>query len=350
MTSRRHDDIDPSLMLSGHRVWVSSNRLADPNNSEPLDVSHQTGSKVRSRSDPPEIRPQSGTKQQDLGMDTSVSAKSSTFIHCMDILFGSTACNPDGQMTQIRRGSSGILLLIQYLRKINWKSNGIPLTVATLKLTQLLEEMQHLCSNTVTPTSPTTPTPASPTSSKRSTGEALSDPEEFAPPKRIRSMCNGSASVEDLEDSEDKDEPSPAARTSHKSKRNTIILSSDSEPDSSSQPAKKKRKTGTGPSQATKNGDRIRVTKSSHKSGKTPRSNLMVLGEDGMLSDIEVQPLVAVAESKTDPTADIKKFFGEPLMMKGKRGPELKLHHKCIMSNISWRRPQQTGVIWPSML
>ncbi|KAJ7796689.1 hypothetical protein B0H14DRAFT_3550066 [Mycena olivaceomarginata] len=223
------------------------------------------------------------------GMDTGTHGKSSTFIRRMDILFGSTARDPDGRMTQIRRGSSGILLLIQYLRKINWKSDGIPLAVATLKLTQLLEEMQHLCA--VIPTSPTTSTPASPTSSKKSAGEAPSDSEEFAPSKRIRSTRNGSASVEDSEDSEHEDEPSPAARMNHKSKRTTIILSSDSESDSSSQPAKKKMKTGVGPSRVTKNGDRIRATKSSHKSGKTSGSDPTVLGEDEMLADIEVQPL-----------------------------------------------------------
>lgn len=77
-------------------------------------------------------------------MDTGTHAKSSTFIHRMNILFSSAACDPDGRMTQIRRGPLGILLLIQYLRKINWKSDGIPLAVATLKLSQLSEEMQHL--------------------------------------------------------------------------------------------------------------------------------------------------------------------------------------------------------------
>ncbi|KAJ7757853.1 hypothetical protein B0H14DRAFT_3511801 [Mycena olivaceomarginata] len=47
-------------------------------------------------------------------------------------------------MAQIRRGPSGIKLLLQYLRKINWQTDDILLTVATLKLTQLLEEMQCL--------------------------------------------------------------------------------------------------------------------------------------------------------------------------------------------------------------
>jgi hypothetical protein len=77
-------------------------------------------------------------------------------------------------------------------------------------------------------------------------------------------------------------------------------------------------------------GDRIQATKSSHKSGRTPGSDPTVLSEDGMLADIEVQPLVAVVESKTAPTADIKKFSGGPTMIKRNRGPELKLHRKCI--------------------
>ncbi|KAJ7181304.1 hypothetical protein C8R43DRAFT_269096 [Mycena crocata] len=346
MASRGRDDIDSSLVLTGPRVRVSSNRLADPNNSEPLDASHKTVvakslATVAELID--EIEGLARTLPKSIpkaerngeiwrvlnkvkGLDTGPAAKSSTFVRRMDVLFGSTARDSDGRMTQIRRGSAGILLVIQYLRKIDWKSDGIPLAIATLKLTQLLEEMQHLCSNAIT----TTPTPGSPTSPTRSPREAGSDAEEFAPSKTIRTTRNGTASVENSDDSEDEDEPSPAAAKVHTSKRKIVTVDADSESDSSTEPGKKKTKTGTGPSRATKNGDRIRATKGSRSTGKTPRSDPTVLGEDGMLADIEVQPLVAVAESKPDPTADIKKFFGEPLMMKGKRGPELKLHRKCI--------------------
>ncbi|KAJ7314467.1 hypothetical protein DFH08DRAFT_972868 [Mycena albidolilacea] len=95
-------------------------------------------------------------------------------------------------------------------------------------------------------------------------------------------------------------------------------------------PASKGHWSGLARSFTEASGDRIRTTKSSHKSGKTSGSDPTVHGEDGMLADIEVQPLVAVAESKSDPTADIKKFFGAPSMRKGKRSPALKLHRKCI--------------------
>jgi succinate dehydrogenase/fumarate reductase-like Fe-S protein len=50
--------------------------------------------------------------------------------------------------------------------------------------------------------------------------------------------------------------------------------------------------------------------------------------DDGMLADIEVQPLRDVSDKK-DLTADVKQFFGVPYLAKGKRGPELKLHRKC---------------------
>lgn len=76
-------------------------------------------------------------------------------------------------------------------------------------------------------------------------------------------------------------------------------------------------------------GDRIRATKSSLAMSQTPGSDPTVLGEDGMLADIEVQPLVPTAESKVDATADIKQFFGAPYMTKGKRGSVLKSHRKC---------------------
>ncbi|KAJ7908524.1 hypothetical protein B0H13DRAFT_1878557 [Mycena leptocephala] len=95
------------------------------------------------------------------GMDTGALAKHSTFGRRMDVLFGATARNADGRMTQIRRGPSGIKLLLQYLRKINRQTDGILLTVATLKLTQLLEEIQCLCPSQDTDPSSAAPSTAS---------------------------------------------------------------------------------------------------------------------------------------------------------------------------------------------
>jgi hypothetical protein len=72
--------------------------------------------------------------------------------------------------------------------------------------------------------------------------------------------------------------------------------------------------------------DRRRAKKSSVQ--KNPRSDPTALGNDGMLADIEVQPLRDTSDKK-DPTADVKQFFGDPYLAKGKRGPTLKLHRKC---------------------
>ncbi|KAJ6574015.1 hypothetical protein B0H10DRAFT_2236803 [Mycena sp. CBHHK59/15] len=152
MATRTRDNPDPTLMLPGNRHRVSSNRLADPNNGEPLDATHQTlvAKSIAAVVDLidqiealcpalPKSVPKADREgeiwrvvNKVKGMDTGAAAKSSTFIRRMDILFGSTARDADGRMTQIRRGSSGIPLLIQYLRKIKWKSDGIPLAIATL--------------------------------------------------------------------------------------------------------------------------------------------------------------------------------------------------------------------------
>lgn len=78
------------------------------------------------------------------GPDTGALAKSSTFVCRMDLLFGSDARNDDGRFIHIRHGPWGVPLLIQYFRKINWISDGISLATATLKLTQILEEIQIL--------------------------------------------------------------------------------------------------------------------------------------------------------------------------------------------------------------
>jgi hypothetical protein len=139
------------------------------------------------------------------GLDTGAAAKSSTFVRRMDCLFGSTARDAEGRMTQIQRDSSGIALVVQYWRKIYWKSDGIPLAIATLKLTQVLGKMQRLwCVTGLSltddilllfsstedpkdqePKDALSP-PASSTGSKRNASQALSDSEDISPPKKIR--------------------------------------------------------------------------------------------------------------------------------------------------------------------
>jgi hypothetical protein len=78
------------------------------------------------------------------GLDTGAAAKSSTFICRMDLLFGSDTRDDDGRLTNFRRGPWGISYVLQYFRRIDWQSDGISLSAATLKLTQVLEEMQIL--------------------------------------------------------------------------------------------------------------------------------------------------------------------------------------------------------------
>ncbi|KAJ6621989.1 hypothetical protein B0H10DRAFT_1945014 [Mycena sp. CBHHK59/15] len=198
-----------------------------------------------------------------------------------------------------------------------------------LKLTQILEEMQILC--LIEPfNAPSDPAAADPSvivseatsqGSKRAASEKLSD-EELRPSKR--STRNRTASVEDSEDSdEEEDEPSLAARTTHKSKRQTILISDEeSDPETTAKPS------GKGASRVflyltIRAADQRRARKSSKP--RNPRSDPTVLGDDGMLADIEVQPLRDISDKK-DPTADVKQFFGDPYLAKGKRGPELKLH------------------------
>ncbi|KAJ7879469.1 hypothetical protein B0H13DRAFT_2346056 [Mycena leptocephala] len=158
-------------------------------------------------------------------MDTGALAKHSTFGRRMDVLFGATARNADGRMTQIRRGPSGIKLLLQYLRKINRQTDGILLTVATLKLTQLLRKCSACGFK----------------SGHRSIQRSSIN--GFGITYGVQTKLEKHVTVEDSNESEDdgeEDEPSPAARTSHKCV-DTIVVSSDSESDFSLDEAPKDR-------------------------------------------------------------------------------------------------------------
>ncbi|KAJ6449318.1 hypothetical protein C8R47DRAFT_1084749 [Mycena vitilis] len=148
--------------------------------------------------------------------------------------------------------------IVQYLRSINWETDGIPaLAPAAVKLHQLVEEME--CTIKTPPVN--TPPPVLPTGSKRSAGDALSDDESFLPPTKIRTTRNGSVTLEESDDSEEEDEPSPTPSTSHRPEEKPIV-DSGSESNSGSD--------------------------ASLKSAKP----------DGMLADIEVQPFTPATESK----------------------------------------------------
>ncbi|KAJ6607650.1 hypothetical protein B0H10DRAFT_1956091 [Mycena sp. CBHHK59/15] len=357
--SHQRDPPDASLMLNGSRSRIISSRINDPSNAERPDPAHQA-LVAKSIADILELinqieslcpaLPKSvplGTDGDRIvyvlnkvkGQDTGSAAKSSTFVRRMDLLFGVGAHDENGRMIHMRRGNWGIKLAVQYFRKIDWDADGIPLAIATLKFTQLLEEMRFLCANTNT--EPTDASPSSPTDipntsssgSKCVATDALSDSEDGSPSKKIKATRDGKVTMEDVDEDDEDDEfsPSPAARSAHKyltvkiAKKSTTIASDD---DSDTESFRKARKAGTTATRATKQGDRRREKRSPQ--AKTPSSDPTALGNDGMLADIEVQPLVNVEEgSKMDPTADIKQFFGDAFMTKGRRGPELKSHRKC---------------------
>ncbi|KAJ6613867.1 hypothetical protein B0H10DRAFT_2269675 [Mycena sp. CBHHK59/15] len=174
---------DTSLILNTTRDRVSSSKITDPANDEPLDVAHQAQVKkssehfistrpsrlLTSRRVPvatvlglidqiealcrtlPKSVPKARIDgeiwrvlNKVKGQDTGANKVLSTFIRRMDILFGSGARDADGRMTRLERGSSGISLVVQYLRSIDWRTDGIPLLgPATAKLNQLVEEMQR---------------------------------------------------------------------------------------------------------------------------------------------------------------------------------------------------------------
>ncbi|KAK6984713.1 hypothetical protein R3P38DRAFT_3231389 [Favolaschia claudopus] len=72
------------------------------------------------------------------GMDKN--SASSTFIRRMDILFGHDCRDDDGHFQYISRGEHGMSLVVQYLRSIDWKSAGIPFTVAAVKTCWVCEQ------------------------------------------------------------------------------------------------------------------------------------------------------------------------------------------------------------------
>ncbi|KAJ6548392.1 hypothetical protein B0H19DRAFT_188763 [Mycena capillaripes] len=214
--SRARDGADPPPLRQSSRSHLPSHKLADLNNAEPLDAVHQalvtkSIAAIISLIDEVEAlcptlpksvpkAPRNGEIWRILnkvkGQETTgPGANTSTFVRRMDLLFGANVRDADGRMIYVQRGDLGIPLVLQYFRKINWQSDGIPLAPATLKLTQVLKEMRYLCANLPgdIPNSPDmtpAPTAAAP-NRKRSAGDALSD-EEFLPRKKIIRTHDGS--------------------------------------------------------------------------------------------------------------------------------------------------------------
>ncbi|KAJ7893841.1 hypothetical protein B0H14DRAFT_3427135 [Mycena olivaceomarginata] len=72
-------------------------------------------------------------------------APADTFTRRMDVLFGTDCRDTEGRFHHVRRGPYGMILFAKYLRTIKWATDGIPLTTAALKLSEVAKEMEVLC-------------------------------------------------------------------------------------------------------------------------------------------------------------------------------------------------------------
>ncbi|KAJ7761235.1 hypothetical protein DFH07DRAFT_918427 [Mycena maculata] len=117
----------------------------------------------------------------------------------MDILFGSDCRDEQGHFRYVCRGPHGMDLVVKYLRSIPWVSAGVPFTIAAVKLTTIVTELNVLCSQAPGAEPSQTSSSPAPSNSKRAASDAVSDVEE-APTKRKKSQ---KATVEDADDEDD---------------------------------------------------------------------------------------------------------------------------------------------------
>ncbi|KAF8164249.1 hypothetical protein K438DRAFT_1984763 [Mycena galopus ATCC 62051] len=161
--SRTRDKPDPSNIIVGSRGRGPSTRLVNPNNSEPLDVSHrglvtESVSEIVALIDelkklcpalPSSILVAAANDRipTALKMGGQEGGDHGTFIRHMDLLFGMTARNEDGRLINIRRGRWGIEHIVKYLESIDWRTSGIDLLLANVKMTQLRDELNFIIAN-----------------------------------------------------------------------------------------------------------------------------------------------------------------------------------------------------------
>ncbi|KAJ7883025.1 hypothetical protein B0H14DRAFT_2565097 [Mycena olivaceomarginata] len=87
------------------------------------------------------------------GQDTGSAAKASTFVRRMDLLFSVSVRNVDGRITYVQRSGSGISLVLQYWRKINWESDcNVPRYIASFRSAiRVSDPPRHLPPDYLTP-------------------------------------------------------------------------------------------------------------------------------------------------------------------------------------------------------
>lgn len=69
----------------------------------------------------------------------------STFNRRFDILFKEDAsCRKDGRLHLIRRGEFGMMMVVDYLRGINWSAPEMQMEIAKIKLERIVTEMEFI--------------------------------------------------------------------------------------------------------------------------------------------------------------------------------------------------------------
>ncbi|KAJ7910076.1 hypothetical protein B0H13DRAFT_2329749 [Mycena leptocephala] len=74
---------------------------------------------------------------------------SSTFTRRMDILFGHDSRDDQGHFRQVLCGPHGMDLVVKYFHSIDRKSGEIPFTIAAVKMTAVVNDLELLCSTIV---------------------------------------------------------------------------------------------------------------------------------------------------------------------------------------------------------
>ncbi|KAJ7820837.1 hypothetical protein B0H14DRAFT_3472018 [Mycena olivaceomarginata] len=67
----------------------------------------------------------------------------SPFNRGMDVLFGEDCRNADGRLHHVRRGASGMTLIVKYLEQVEW--SAMACDIATIKLDRIIAELEFLC-------------------------------------------------------------------------------------------------------------------------------------------------------------------------------------------------------------
>ncbi|KAJ7453226.1 hypothetical protein FB451DRAFT_1373925 [Mycena latifolia] len=80
-------------------------------------------------------------------------------------------------LLNIRRGDAGMKCVVAYLQSIHWESAGVPFDLAQIKLTRVVDELQHLCASNVK-------RPGGSASAPAKENEQPAENEEPAAPKR----------------------------------------------------------------------------------------------------------------------------------------------------------------------